>query len=207
MKRREVAGVALALLAGLSLASGADDGKSLYEDTCAACHGETGTGNPDLKAPAIAGQHDWYIERQLMFFRDGVRGRDMERDETGAIMRGIAESLDPADLAALAAYVAALEPVPAQGDQIAGDVALGRGLYEICAACHGVHGEGSKAFDAPKLTGLDGQYLLDQLVKFKTGVRGGDDDHPLARQMKSMAEVLSDENAMRAVVAYINTLP
>jgi cytochrome c553 len=50
-----------------------DAGKALYL-ACAACHGATGLGNPDLKSPAIAGQADWYVVSQLKKFKGGIRG-------------------------------------------------------------------------------------------------------------------------------------
>lgn len=196
---------ALSLLLALSPAAAAADGKAIYEETCAACHGDNGAGNRDMQSPALAGQHDWYLLRQIARFREGTRGKDMEQDEAGAIMRGIAESMDMADLEAAALYAAGM-PSPAPTPWQGGNIALGGGFYEICAACHGVHGEGNRAFDAPRLTGQDGQYLFDQLVKFRTGIRGGSDDDALAQQMKSMAEVLSDDDAIRSVVAYITKL-
>lgn len=48
-------------------------GRSIYS-TCAACHGRDGSGNWSTKAPRLAGMSDWYLRRQLQYFRDGVRG-------------------------------------------------------------------------------------------------------------------------------------
>ena len=44
--------------------------------TCIACHGEKGDGQPDVNSPGLAGQHDWYIVRQLQNYISGVRGAD-----------------------------------------------------------------------------------------------------------------------------------
>ena len=41
---------------------------------CTACHGAQGQGNPELKAPSIAGLPDWYVKNQLEKFRAGTRG-------------------------------------------------------------------------------------------------------------------------------------
>ncbi len=51
----------------------ADKGKAHYS-TCAACHGVNGEGNIALGSPALTGQNDWYLVRQLKYFRDGTRG-------------------------------------------------------------------------------------------------------------------------------------
>ena len=50
-----------------------DKGKAHYS-TCAACHGVNGEGNIALGSPALTGQNDWYLVRQLKHFRDGTRG-------------------------------------------------------------------------------------------------------------------------------------
>ena len=50
-----------------------DKGNAHYS-TCAACHGVNGEGNIALGSPALTGQNDWYLVRQLKHFRDGTRG-------------------------------------------------------------------------------------------------------------------------------------
>ncbi len=50
-----------------------DKGKAHYS-TCAACLGVRGEGNIALGSPALTGQNDWYLVRQLKYFRDGTRG-------------------------------------------------------------------------------------------------------------------------------------
>ena len=46
-------------------------GKTLYS-TCAACHGAEAEGNPLLHAPKLAGQGEWYLQRQLTNFKHGT---------------------------------------------------------------------------------------------------------------------------------------
>lgn len=65
---------------------------------CTVCHGSTGRGfkgqlgsNPRYDSPRIAGQHDWYIIRQLQNFRDRVRGS--VEDKPGAYMGARAKPL------------------------------------------------------------------------------------------------------------------
>ena len=45
------------------------ESKTLYQ-TCAACHGAQGEGNPELAAPALAGQFEWYTQHQLENFKN-----------------------------------------------------------------------------------------------------------------------------------------
>lgn len=74
-------------------------GKATYTKVCAACHGPAAKGQLALKAPALAGQADWYMLAQLGKFRGGLRGTD-PRDVTGAQMKGMAAAL-PSDQAVL----------------------------------------------------------------------------------------------------------
>lgn len=84
-------------------------GKATFTKVCAACHGPAAKGMLALKAPALAGQADWYMVTQLQKFRAGIRGAD-PRDVTGAQMRGMAASL-PNDLAVtnVVTYIASLK--------------------------------------------------------------------------------------------------
>lgn len=48
-------------------------GRVLYT-TCAVCHGQNGEGRWSSNAPPLAGQSDWYLVRQLEYFKARVRG-------------------------------------------------------------------------------------------------------------------------------------
>ena len=69
-----IAMVAWTVLA-VTTASAEDNarGEVLF-DLCKQCHGPEGGGMELSLAPAIAGLDQWYVESQLMKFRDGVRG-------------------------------------------------------------------------------------------------------------------------------------
>jgi len=60
--------------------------------TCIACHGANGEGIQALNAPAVAGQHDWYTQRQLMNYMSGVRGTNPQ-NITDMQMRPMAQVL------------------------------------------------------------------------------------------------------------------
>lgn len=69
----------------------ADRGRRLYE-SCSACHGMQGQGVWSTYAPRLANMSDWYVERQLQNFRQGIRGSHPQ-DFYGAQMGAIAKSL------------------------------------------------------------------------------------------------------------------
>jgi cytochrome c oxidase subunit 2 len=52
-------------------------GEEIYTGACIACHGINGNGNVLLGAPKLVNQTDWYMERQLQYFKDGIRGADL----------------------------------------------------------------------------------------------------------------------------------
>src|SRR6478609_3344653 len=60
----------------------AEKGKILFA-TCATCHGASGEGNKQLNGPALANTDDWYLYRQLMNFRKGIRGFSQHDDTLG----------------------------------------------------------------------------------------------------------------------------
>jgi cytochrome c oxidase subunit 2 len=79
-------------------------GEQLYA-VCAACHGADGLGKEELNAPALKGQHDEYLVRQLNNFRQGLRGAHAD-DTYGAPMVPIMNAL-PAeqDIIDVVAYI------------------------------------------------------------------------------------------------------
>lgn len=67
---------------------------------------------------------------------------------------------------AAAAELAKLEAVPAK----AGDASTGQGKAGACGACHGLDGNSTDA-QYPKLAGQNEQYIVRQLMNFKSGSR------------------------------------
>ena len=91
--------------------------------------------------------------------------------------------------------------------QAAGDPEKGKALYAICASCHGQNAEGIAALNAPANAGQDLWYMTRQLKNFRTGTRGAHPDDTFGAQMRPMAMVLADDEAIDDVVAYIASLP
>lgn len=52
-------------------------GKALYT-TCAVCHGQNLEGNQALNSPRLDNKQDWYLARQLKYFKLGARGTHPE---------------------------------------------------------------------------------------------------------------------------------
>ena len=67
-------------------------GESLYNSTCAACHGLNGAGVESTKAPRLQNMSDWYLVTQLNNFRTGVRGTH-PKDLYGQQMSSVASFL------------------------------------------------------------------------------------------------------------------
>ena len=172
---------------------------------CGACHGTQGAGMQPLNAPRIAGLNARYVERQLNYFRDGVRGAH-ELDTAGSLMRPIMAALpDDEAIRNVSAYIETLraEPSPIT---VSGDIEQGADLYANCVVCHGANGEGIWTMNAPALAGQSDWYLVTQLRNFREEIRGA---HPMdlyGDQMMMLADVLATDEDINDVVAYLNTL-
>ena len=139
------AGLLLATAApiGGAAADQLEDGRKIFA-LCAQCHGGDAGGNSLFLAPAIAGLKLWYIERQLEFFRSGVRGLHPE-DVAGMRMAPMARTLrKDEDLAAVAAYVASLPPTRPEPEIHGGDPERGKTHYALCGTCHAADGAGNQ---------------------------------------------------------------
>jgi len=87
-----------------------------------------------------------------------------------------------------------------------GDPVKGKALYATCIACHGQNGEGIQATNSPRLAGLHDWYLVSQLQKFRSGLRGASSNDIYGSQMAVFAKALANDQAILDVVAYIETL-
>jgi cytochrome c oxidase subunit II len=202
----------LLILAGSSSLSGcrfgaadpAARGQEVFQ-TCVPCHNADGSGNPAVGAPNIAGMKSWYVEKQLEKFREGVRGMQFN-DVEGLRMGPMAQSLESDDdVKAVARYVESLPPVR-HAASLTGDAQAGQALFATCGACHGENGAGNPDLKAPRLAGVDDWYLATELRKFRSGVRGASPKDMEGRLMRPMARTLPNEDAIRNVVAYVETL-
>lgn len=184
-------------------AKGMERGEYLFSNYCAPCHTASGMGKPNVAAPAIAGLPQWYVQRQLENYRGDLRGYHYD-DIEGMRMKPMARTLmSEGDVALVAEYVSNLAPVQPT-PSVEGDAEKGKALYAPCTACHQANGTGMEALGAPPLINTHDWYLVTQLKKFKGGVRGAKDQY--GASMAPMTGGLADEQAMKDVVAYIQTL-
>lgn len=171
---------------------------------CASCHGSEGEGNQKLGAPRLAGQHAWYIERQLRNWRDGIRGTHSE-DLYGIQMRPMAMTLvKDSDLEKVVSFIGTLRGKPSKSI-LQGNGDSGKTSYATCIACHGIEGEGNKLLNAPKIAGLQDWYIARQLHSFKKGVRGSHEKDVYGMQMRPMAMALADDDTINNVALYVST--
>jgi len=196
-----------------------DSGKSAYL-TCIACHGAEGEGNKALNAPKIAGLPDWYIARQLRSFKKGIRGSH-QKDIYGMQMRPMAMTLaNDEAVDNVASYIstftggvstastASVEAAPAvtAAVTVSGSAENGKTSFAVCVSCHGADGAGNKALNAPRISGQQEWYVARQIANFKTGIRGSHAEDIYGQQMRPMAMILANEQAVADVSAYLSTL-
>jgi cytochrome c553 len=120
-------------------------------------------------------------------------------------MWGMAGQLDDATIDELAKYYSA-QPVVTHSRPLSAEASRGREIYEhgigsegvpACAACHGADGHGLAEF--PRLAGQHSQYVINQLASFQSNMRDVAVMHGVAQNL--------NETQMRAVAAYLETLP
>ena len=197
-------GIGLSLCSTTGSAQDAARGAVGYK-LCAGCHGFNGEGNQQVHAPKLGGLDGWYLERQIKNFRNGARGGAGD-DAHGQMMGQMAQGLkSDAAILEIVAYIATL-PAGAAAKTVDGDATAGKQHYMTCGGCHGAKGDGNSMLQAPSLAGLDDWYQVAQLKKFKSGQRGSGEGDTYGAQMAPIASMLADEQAMRDVTAYINSL-
>lgn len=171
---------------------------------CSACHGAKGEGNQMLNAPKLTGLQDWYLERQILNFKHGLRGADAS-DTFGMQMAPMAATLTDGDaIRNTVAYIASL-PETTPTPTISGDVERGADIFTTCSSCHGKDGQGIWSQNAPSLKGSNDWYIARQLENYRQGIRGSHPQDLYGKQMSLITIMLRDEQAIADVVAYINT--
>lgn len=179
----------------------AQSGEESYQQ-CITCHGQSGEGNAQLNSPAIAGQFDWYLTRQINNFKNNIRGAH-SNDVLGQQMAAIAKPLNNKEVPELVQYIASL-PSP-KTTPSEGDLKNGMSYYQgKCGACHGGTAEGNASLNAPKLTGLSANYLNKQMQSFINGIRGTEKEDKLGRQMAMMAKI-TQEKELKDIIHFITS--
>jgi cytochrome c553 len=190
--------LALACMAP-SLQAQDGDAAKVAVQVCASCHGPRGDSvSPGF--PKIGGQRAEYLEGQLKAFRDRTRADPMAQ----AYMWGMTSQLGDDMIKKLSAFYSQQKPSKGKPSD-PGLMKAGKAIYEAgipgakvqaCATCHGKDAEGSAAF--PRLAGQHSEYLVKQLVLFKSSLREGGN----ALIMHNISTGISFDQ-MEAVAAYL----
>ena len=172
---------------------------TLANTVCSSCHGPQGVSISPI-FPRLAGQNASYLEAQLKAFHNQSR----TDPDAQAYMWGMAAQLDNSTIDSLAKYYASLPPAPGTpmpmeevsgGEQIFHD-GVAAANVPACAVCHGVHAQGVGSF--PRLAGQQSEYIIRQLMAFKSGDRS----NPV---MQEVAQGLNTHE-MRELAAYLHSL-
>jgi cytochrome c553 len=170
---------------------------------CSACHGMDGN-SPAAANPSLAGQPAQYLTAQLQKFKAGIR--------VNPVMSAMAAPLSPEDMQALGVYFSQQSPKggAAKNRELA---QKGQQLYRggrsetglpACSACHAPDGGGIPA-QFPRLSGQWSDYVYDQLKKFKSGERGGNEKDANGKIMMTISAKLSDDD-MKSLAEYASGL-
>jgi cytochrome c553 len=81
-----------------------EEGKKLYKELCADCHGDRGEGDPKRHAPRLQGQHYSYLMRQFNWIRNGYR-----RNANKKMVEQI-QDMTPSQQVAIMSYLSNLTP-------------------------------------------------------------------------------------------------
>ncbi len=88
-----------------------------------------------------------------------------------------------------------------------GQSGTGANVYQrICLNCHGDKGQGNLQLRTPSIAGLPGWYVMAQLTKFKTRLRGAHEKDLTGAQMHAIALSLNEEQ-MKEAAAVIAKMP
>jgi cytochrome c553 len=168
--------------------------------SCVACHGVDGNSvNPEW--PKLAGQHEGYLTKQMLYFYSGERINDT--------MKGMVQGLSEQDARNLAAYFSSQEIKYGAADPEL--VELGEKIYRSgnaesgvapCMGCHGPNGAGNPGANYPALHGQHAKYVEIQMHGFAEGKRVNENS---LKMMQILAARMTNRE-IRAVASYIQGL-
>ncbi len=165
---------------------------------CALCHST----KEAQRGPILHGMDEWYLLGQIEKFRSGVRGKNPDNRSDYLMGVAVKKIRNEREMVLAAKWFAKQAPMPAIRT-VSGDLPTGSSLYAArCAVCHGEKAEGKREFASPSLNRLEGWYFLDQMRKFRNGMRGR---HELDFGGQVMAAAVADltKQQMQDVVAYV----
>ncbi|MCJ8321302.1 MAG: cytochrome c [Colwellia sp.] len=84
---------------------------------------------------------------------------------------------------------------------------LGQSLYQQCAACHGVEGQGIEQLNTPAIAAQYSWYITRQLSNFSKDLRGSHKEDAMGKQMANIAKLLDLSTDLAPLSTYIESLP
>lgn len=191
------------LLIPLGVCAAEDSDQALADAIagCDSCHAPQS--RVRSMAPVLNGMSGRYLEDQLENFLLGARGNADTDHFTGQMIDQLT-ALSATQRDRVIRHYARQDSFSSP-ETVAGDAALGAPLFEEhCAGCH-TSAMGRRFTGSPRITQLNGPYILAQLQAFADGSRGFVD--PGKHQLR-MVEVAKgfDEAELLAITAYAKTL-
>jgi cytochrome c553 len=180
----------------LQLDPNVSHGAALYLQNCARCHGQGAIGDSHNVIPALAGQREAYLIKELADFTE------LERDsqEMHAVVAR-ASLNEPQAWADVAAYISRLPPTQFPETADGRGVELGEAIFqEQCASCHEEDARGDDDGFVPSLRDQHYSYLVRQLRAMAASHRLNM-DQDLVRFIDSL-----DSEEMTAVADYLSRL-
>ena len=156
------------------------------------------------RGPMIEGLPQWYLHQQLEKFSKGIRGKLSENKSEWLMGSAIKQFGDSEDWPRLAAYIAnlpALKPLRT----VRGNHEKGKALYAMCASCHGPMAKGNQVLGAPPLNVQEDWYLREQLMKYRSSMRGYHPQDLGGATMRAVASSLTNEQ-IKNIVFYLSSL-
>ncbi|MFT7560915.1 MAG: cytochrome c553 [Flavobacteriales bacterium] len=204
--------ICLMALAGSAIADGdIASGEAQVVAVCATCHGADGNSQVST-FPKLAGLGEKYLVNQMRYIK-ACKCVDM--------MAGILDNKTEQDFEDIAAYFSAQQiqlsgakkdlKVMLNDGQWVNTLDLGERLYRsgnmetrtpACSGCHSPTGQGNGPAGVPRLGGQHADYIKQQLISFRSGLRDSDGD---TRIMRSVAKHMSDAE-IDAVSNYVSGL-
>jgi cytochrome c553 len=194
-----------------------NNGKAVYKQECATCHGDYGEVSNEV-IPNILGQYPAYLLTQMAaFLADDPK--ESRRGVAGNLKRSILSGLTVEDVQDIVAYLgtikykivgASKEEAESRGELAASGWWLSN--FAGCGNCHGddyqglrVRNPGTGELDpdvgapmTPKLVGLKYEYLVRQLRAYQSGDRAGG----LSAMKHIMAPLFQTPRMMQAIGVY-----
>ena len=142
-------------------------GRAIYREHCASCHGKSALGNATEVIPALAGQIPLYLVKELVDVAEADRVLpDMHR------LLARKALATPQALRDVATYLSKLPPNSEPENGNGAQLVRGQQYYEgLCAFCHGQQAEGNPEHATPALQRQHYSYLLMQMRQMAVGHR------------------------------------